>query len=85
MREVRAKDHRDAIPLDHREKSAIAEHVLERNESHDIDWHKVRVIARATGMKERKLQQAFAITERKPVMNRDKGVEKSRTLNGLFT
>ena len=83
--EVRTKEHRDAIRLNHPEKSAIAEHVLERNGSHDIDWHNVRVIDRATGMKERKVREAFAIEERKPAMNRDKGVEKSRTWNGLFT
>ena len=46
--EVRSKEHRDAIRLDHPEKSAIAEHVLERNGSHDIDWTNVRVIDRAT-------------------------------------
>ena len=69
-------------------KSAIAEHVLERNGSHDIDWHNVRVIDGATGMKERKVlkvREAFAIEERKPATNRDKGVEKSRTWNGLFS
>ena len=77
--EVRTKEHRDAIRLNHPEKSAIAEHVLERNGSHDIDWHNVRVIDRATGMKEQKVREAFAIEERKPAMNRDKSVEKSRT------
>ena len=35
-------------------------------------------------MKERKVREAFAIEERKPAMNRNKGVEKSRTWNGLF-
>ena len=83
--EVRSKEHRDAVRLNHPEKSAIAEHVLERNGSHDIDWTNVRVIDRAAGMKERKVREAFAIEERKPVMIRDKGVEKSRTWNGLFT
>ena len=80
--EVRTKEHRDAIRLNHPEKSAIAEHVLERIGSHDIDWHNVRVIDRATGVRERKVREAFAIEERKPAMNRDKGVEKR---NGLFT
>ena len=37
-------------------------------------WHNVRVIDRATGMKEPKVREAFAIEERKPAMNRDKGV-----------
>ena len=41
------------------------------------------MIDRVTGMKERKVREAFAIEERKPVMNRDKGVEKSRTWNAL--
>ena len=45
----------------------------------------MRVIDRATGMKERKVREAFAIEKRKPAMNRDKGVEKNRTWNGLFT
>ena len=45
--EVRTNEHRDAIRRNHPEKSAIAEHVLERNGSHDIDWHNVRVIASA--------------------------------------
>ena len=35
--EVRTKEHRDAIRLNHPEKRAIAEHVLERNGSHAID------------------------------------------------
>ena len=75
--EVRSKEHRDAIRLNHPEKSAIAEHVLERNGSHDIDWTNVRMIYRATGMKERKVQEAFAIEERKPAMNRDKGLKRA--------
>ena len=79
-----AEQYRDAIRLNHPEKSAIAEHVLERNGSHDRNWHSVHVIDRATGMRERKVQEAFAIDERKPAMNRDKGVEKSRTCYGLF-
>ena len=83
--EVRSKEHRDAFRLNHPEKSAVAEHVLERNGSYDIDWTNVRVIDRATGMKERKVREAFLIEQRKPAMNRDKGVEKSRTWNGLFT
>ena len=32
-----------------------------------------------------KVREAFAIEERKPAMNRDKGVKKSRAWNGLFT
>ena len=41
-------------------------------------------------MMERKVREAFAIEERKPAMNRDKGVEKSYsfqpgTWNGIFT
>ena len=51
--EVRSKEHRDAIRLNHPEKSAITEHVLGRNGSHDINGTNVRVIDRATGMKER--------------------------------
>ena len=84
--EVRSKENRDAIRLKHPQKSAIAaEHDLERNGSHDTDWTNVRVIDRATGMKERKVREEFAIEERKPAMNRDKGVEKNRPWNGLFT
>ena len=55
--EVRSKEHRDTIRLFHPEKPAIAEHVLERNGSHAIDWTNVRVIDRATGMKERKVRE----------------------------
>ena len=36
-------------------------------------------------MKERKVREAFAIEESKPAMNRDQGVEKSRTWNGRLT
>ena len=82
--EVRLKEHREAIRLNHPEKSAIAKHVLARNGSLDIDWTNVRVIDRATGMKEQKVREAFAIEERMPAMNRDKGVEKSYW-NCLFT
>ena len=42
--EVRMNEHRDAIRRNHLEKLAIAEHALERNGSHDIDWHNVCVI-----------------------------------------
>ena len=35
-------------------------------------------------MKERKVREAFAIEERKPAMNRDKGVEKSKAWNGYL-
>ena len=55
------------------------------NGSHDIDWTNVRVIGRATGMKEQKVREAFAIEERKPAMNRDKGVGKRRAWNGFLT
>ena len=44
----------------------------------------MRVIDGATGTKRWKVREAFAIEERKPAMNRDKGVEKSRIWNGLF-
>ena len=36
-------------------------------------------------MKEQNVREAFAIEERKPAINRDKGVEKSRTWSGIFT
>ena len=42
------------------------------------------MIDRATGMKERKVREAFAIEKRKPVMNRDKGAGKSRAWSCLF-
>ena len=43
--EVQSKEHWDAIRLNHPEKSAIAEHALERNGSHDIDWTNIFVIS----------------------------------------
>ena len=69
----------------HPEKLAIAEHVLERNGSYDIDWTSLHVIDRARTKNERKEREAFAIEQRRPAMNRDKGVEKSRTWSDLFT
>ena len=36
--ETRKKEHKDAIRLAHTEKSAIAQHVHEQAEPHDIDW-----------------------------------------------
>ena len=60
---MHSEEHRDAFRRNHPEKSAIVEHVLERNESHDIDWTNVRVIDRAIGMKERKLREALMICD----------------------
>ena len=82
--EVRTKEHQDAIRLNYPEKSAITEHVPERNGSHEIDWQNVRVIDRATGMKGRKVREAFAIEERKPAMNRDTGVSNSQKVLPLI-
>ena len=59
---------------------SIAEHVLERNGSHDIDWINVSVIDRATRMKEWKVREALAIEERKPAINRDKGQGMKRVV-----
>ena len=51
MVDVRKKEHVNATRT---EKSAIAEHVYEKNEPHDIDWSSFKVIDRQGKEDERK-------------------------------
>ena len=82
--ETRMKEHKDATRLAHTEKSAIAQHVHEQAEPHDIDWQSWRVIDRARGQTERKVREALHIKLRKPGLNRDKGVEYSPTWHAIL-
>ena len=59
--------------------------VFEETDHTHIDWNSLHVIDRATRNNERKVREAFAIEEKKPGMNRDRGVKKSRTQNDHFT
>ena len=45
--QVRAKEHRDAIRLGNTEKSAVAQHVHQQKEPHEIYWSTMSVIDRA--------------------------------------
>ena len=82
--ETRMKEHKDAIRLAHTEKSAIAQHVHEQAEPHDIDWQSWSVIDRARGQTERKVREALHIKLRKPGLNRDKGAEYSTTWHAIL-
>ena len=82
---VRCKEHRDAIRLDHPEKSAVAEHVLDSNneEPHEIKWSEVTILDHAKHTRERKIREAFQIEKKHPGMNRDRGIAKSSTWNAI--
>ena len=57
--QVRAKEHRDAIRLGNTEKSAMAQHVHQGKDSHEISWKTMSVIDRAQAWREGKLREAF--------------------------
>ena len=81
---VREKEHRDAVRLGYVDKSAVAEHVHDQLAQHEIDWDSVSIIDRAVRRTERKMREAFAIHRTKPVMNRDVGVDRSKTWNAIL-
>ena len=86
MREVgaRKKEHMDAVRLGHDKKSAITEHVHRFMPAHEIDWSSTTVIARARRKGERKIKESLHICKRKPELNRDIGMERSKVLNAVI-
>ena len=66
------------------EKSAVAEHIHNQEEPHEIDWGSVRIINRAQGRTKRKIRESVAIHCNKPLMNRDDGIERSNTWNAIL-
>ena len=64
-------------------KSAIAEHVFDHPE-HVIDWEDTKVIDVARKTRERKIREALHIEQKKPRMNRDKGVERSTSWDAIL-
>ena len=82
---VRCREHRDAIRLDHPEKSAVAEHVLDckNDQPHEIKWSEVTVLDHATHTRERKIRESFQIEKRNPSLNRDRGIERSAIWNAI--
>ena len=44
---------------------------------HAIDWNSMKVLDKSTSQTERRVREALHICKRKPVMNRDQGVEVS--------
>ena len=82
--QVRAKEHRDAIRLGNTEKSAVAQHVHQQKEPHEIDWSTMSVIDKAQAWRERKLREAFKIHQRQPKMNRDAGLEHPKTWHSIL-
>ena len=81
--DVRRKEHRNAIRLGQPAKSAIAEHVFDHPE-HVIDWEDTKVIDVARKTRERKIREALHIEQKKPRMNRDKGVERSTSWDAIL-
>ena len=51
---------------------------------HEIDWDSVSIIDRAVRRTERKMREAFAILRTKSVINRDAGVDRSKTWNAIL-
>ena len=74
----------NATRTGHTTKSAIAEHVYEKNEPHDIDWSSFKVIDRGRRTRERKLREAFHIYKQQSRMNRDTGLERSSVLTSVL-
>ena len=65
-------------------KSAIAEHVYEKNEPCDIDWFSFKVIDRERRTGERKLREAIHVYKQQPRMNRDTGIKRSSIWNSVL-
>ena len=78
------KELEDAIRLGQEKKSATAGHIYAQKEFHEIDWASLRVTDQAQGTRERKIREAIHIEQRNPRINRDKGVEKSKTWNAIL-
>ena len=81
---IRETEHRDAVYLGQCAKSAVAEHVHDSVVPHEVNWSGLQVLDRAGRKMERKIWEAFHIYQRKPVMNRDTGVERSPTWNAIL-
>ena len=81
---IREKEHRDAVRLGQCPKSAVAEHVHASVVPHEVDWSSLQFLDRAGRKMERKIREAFHIYQRKPVMNRDTGVERSPPWNAIL-
>ena len=77
---VREKERRDAVRLGNTGKSAVAEHVVQ----HEIDWSSVRIVDGAVRRTGRKMREAFAINQTKPVMSCDAGMERSKTWSAIL-
>ena len=81
---MRLKKHCDGICLGQTAKSAIAEHVHQHMEPHDMDLGKWKVIDRVRNNRERKIREAFHIEQRKPAINRDAGIDRSKTWSAVL-
>ena len=81
---IREKEHRDAVRLGQCANSAVAEHVHASVVPHEVDWSSLQVLDRSGRKIERKIREAFHTYQRKPVMNRDIGVERSPTWNAIL-
>ena len=81
---IREKEHRDAVRLGQCAKLAVAEHVHSSVVPHEVDWSSLQVLDRAGRKMECKIREAFHIYKRKPVMNRDTGVDRSQTWNAIL-
>ena len=67
---VRAKEHRDAVHLGETVKAAIAQHVHDQEQPHEIEWETLSVLDKAQAHRERKLMEALYIKKRQPKINR---------------
>ena len=84
--QLRVREHKDATRLDQSSKSAVAEHVHNHDIPHSIDWESVVVLdkARSKFNIDRKMRESFHIHQRQPKMNRDQGIERSKTWNSVL-
>ena len=66
------------------DKSAVVGHVHDQVVQHKIDCNSVRIVDPALRRTERKMREAFAVHQTKPLMNRDAGLERSKTWNAIL-
>ena len=76
--------HSTSVSLGQCAKQAVAEHVHASVLPHKVNGSSLQVLDRAGRKIECKIQEAFHIYQRKPVINSNTGAERSPTWNGIL-
>lgn len=79
---VRLDEHHGHAKRGHPELSTVAEHAIDKN--HLIDWTNPRILDRESKITNRRVKEALWISEKKPEMNKDKGLELNPMWIDLF-